>query len=41
MNNQLDDETKLKLTDFVIDNIDLKTTALKVLEIHEAILADC
>ncbi len=41
MNNQFNDETKLKLTDFVIENIDLKSTALKVLEVHEAILADC
>ena len=41
MNNQLDDETKLKLTNFVIENIELESTALKVLEIHEAILADC
>lgn len=41
MNNQLDDQTKLELADFVIENIDLKTTALKVLEVHEAILNDC
>lgn len=41
MNNQLDDQTKLELANFVIENIDLKTTALKVLEVHEAILNDC
>ncbi|WP_339627455.1 dephospho-CoA kinase [uncultured Maribacter sp.] len=41
MNNQLDDETKLESTNFVIENIDLKSTALKVQDVHEAILADC
>lgn len=41
MNNQLDDENKLELADFVIENIDLKSTALKVLNIHERILAEC
>lgn len=41
MNNQLDDENKLELANLVIENIDLKSTALKVLKVHEAILADC
>ena len=41
MNNQLDDETNLESTNFVIENIDLKSTALKVQDVHEAILADC
>mgnify|MGYP003670005553 FL=1 len=41
MNNQLDDENKLELADFVIENIDLKSTALKVLNIHERILTEC
>jgi dephospho-CoA kinase len=41
MNNQLDDENKLELANLVIENIDLKSTALNVLKVHEAILADC
>ena len=41
MNNQLDDEVKVELANLVIENIDLKSTALKVLKVHEAILADC
>ena len=41
MNNQLDDEIKVDLANLVIENIDLKSTALKVLKVHEAILADC
>ncbi|MEH6511915.1 dephospho-CoA kinase [Maribacter arcticus] len=41
MNNQHDDENKLELADFVIENIDLKSTALKVLNIHERILTEC
>jgi dephospho-CoA kinase len=41
MNNQLDDDSKLELANFVIENIDLNRTVLKVLDVHEAILADC
>tara|TARA_R110002074_G_scaffold161480_5_gene319420 strand:+ start:13340 stop:13924 length:585 start_codon:yes stop_codon:yes gene_type:complete len=41
MNNQLDDEIKVDLANLVIENIDLKSTAIKVLKVHEAILADC
>tara|TARA_R110001592_G_scaffold8084_15_gene44375 strand:+ start:2299 stop:2883 length:585 start_codon:yes stop_codon:yes gene_type:complete len=41
MNNQLEDEIKVELANLVIENIDLKSTALKVLKVHEAILADC
>ena len=41
MNNQLDDEVKVELANLVIENIDLKSTALKVLNIHERILAEC
>ncbi len=32
--NQWDDKEKIKLSDFVIDNIDLETTRKKVLKIH-------
>ncbi|MEP2277877.1 dephospho-CoA kinase [Maribacter sp.] len=41
MSNQLDDETKLKLTNIVIENIDLDRTKEKVLKVHASILADC
>ncbi|MDF4202784.1 dephospho-CoA kinase [Maribacter sp. SA7] len=41
MSNQLDDETKLKLTNIVIENIDLDRTREKVLKVHASILADC
>ncbi|WP_339837541.1 dephospho-CoA kinase [uncultured Maribacter sp.] len=41
MNNQLDDKAKLELAKYVIENIDLESTASKVVEVHEAILADC
>ncbi|TLP81286.1 dephospho-CoA kinase [Maribacter sp. ACAM166] len=41
MNNQLDDATKIKLADYIIENIDLERTSLKVLNIHGRILTDC
>lgn len=41
MNNQLDDVVKTKLADYIIENIDLKRTSLKVLNVHARILAYC
>jgi len=41
INNQLDDDVKIKLADYIIENIDLETTSSKVLSIHERILTDC
>lgn len=41
MKNQMDDMEKLPLADFVIANIDLTKTALKVEEVNEALLAYC
>lgn len=41
MNNQLDDETKLELANYVIENNDLERTRSKVLQVHASILSDC
>ncbi|WP_324026858.1 dephospho-CoA kinase [Maribacter sp. BPC-D8] len=41
MNNQLDDEIKLELANFIIENIDLERTREKVLQVHASILTDC
>ncbi|WP_339723864.1 dephospho-CoA kinase [Maribacter stanieri] len=41
MNNQLDDKTKLNLSNYVIENIDLERTSLNVLQVHASILTDC
>ncbi|WP_405397304.1 dephospho-CoA kinase [Maribacter sp. Asnod2-G09] len=41
MNNQLDDETKLELANYVIENTDLERTRSKVLQVHASILSDC
>lgn len=41
MNNQLEDEAKTKLADYIIENIELESTFEKVLTIHRRILADC
>jgi len=41
MNNQLDDETKLELANYVIENTDLERTRSKVLQVHTSILSDC
>lgn len=38
MNNQWDDEKKIPLSDFVIENIDLEQTKNQVLKIHKQIL---
>ncbi|PIB39033.1 dephospho-CoA kinase [Maribacter sp. 4G9] len=38
MRNQLDDAEKLPLADFVIENIDLKKTNEKVVEVHRVLL---
>ncbi|MGB3144750.1 MAG: dephospho-CoA kinase [Maribacter sp.] len=38
MDNQLEDDAKIKLADFIIENIDLQKTLLKVGEVHHAIL---
>ncbi len=38
MDNQLEDDSKIKLADFIIENIDLQKTLLKVGEVHHAIL---
>ncbi len=38
MQNQWKDARKIDASDFVIENLDLKTTELKVLEIHRALL---
>ncbi|WP_405382420.1 dephospho-CoA kinase [Maribacter sp. LLG6340-A2] len=40
INNQLDDKEKIKLADYIIENIDLDQTAQKVLDLHERILAN-
>lgn len=39
--NQLDDELKLNLADYSIENIDLKCTKSKVRKVHRSILKDC
>lgn len=41
MNNQMDDEGKLNLSDFVIENIDIERTRSIVLQVHAAIITDC
>lgn len=41
MNNQLDDEAKLNLSNYVIENIDLERTSSNVLQVHASILTDC
>ncbi|WP_027067246.1 MULTISPECIES: dephospho-CoA kinase [Maribacter] len=41
MNNQLDDKTKLNLSNYVIENIDLERTSSNVLQVHASILTDC
>ncbi|HDZ06255.1 hypothetical protein LCGC14_0147790 [marine sediment metagenome] len=41
MNNQLDDEAKLDLSNYVIENIDLERTNSNVLQVHASILTDC
>ena len=41
MNNQLDDEIKLELANFIIENTDLERTKEKVLQVHASILTDC
>lgn len=41
MQNQLGDEQKLALADFVIENIDLDRTAMKLRELNKALLAYC
>lgn len=41
MNNQLDDEIKLELADFIIENTELERTREKVLQVHASILTDC
>ncbi len=41
MDKQLDDFEKLKLADFVIENIDLERTRAEVQKLHQSILADC
>ena len=41
MNNQLDDDIKIKLADYIIENIDLDITRSKILELHERILTNC
>lgn len=38
MNNQWNDEKKIKLSDYIINNIDLKDTEKQVLAIHQQIL---
>ncbi|MRH99845.1 dephospho-CoA kinase [Kriegella sp. EG-1] len=40
MANQLSDSEKIKLTDFVIENVELKTTEEQVLAIHEILLLE-
>lgn len=40
MKNQLNDAEKIKLADYLIENIDLKETALKVSELHQKILCE-
>lgn len=41
MNNQLDDESKINLADYCIENIDLERTRQKVIDLHQRILANC
>ena len=41
INNQLDDDIKIKLADYIIENIDLDITRSKILELHERILTNC
>lgn len=41
MKNQLDDKTKLNLSNYVIENIDLERTSSNVLQVHASILTDC
>ncbi|TDS15276.1 dephospho-CoA kinase [Maribacter caenipelagi] len=41
MTNQLDDEIKLELANFIIENTDLERTREKVLQVHASILTDC
>tara|TARA_R110002051_G_scaffold56046_8_gene103978 strand:+ start:28808 stop:29392 length:585 start_codon:yes stop_codon:yes gene_type:complete len=38
MNNQLDDSLKFPLANYIVENIDLKSTRTKVIEVHKAIL---
>ncbi|TVZ14449.1 dephospho-CoA kinase [Maribacter sp. MAR_2009_72] len=39
MNNQLEDKVKVKLADYIIENIDLDQTRQNVLDLHKRILA--
>lgn len=39
--NQLPDSEKIGLSDYVIDNLDLENTKVKVLEVHNALLDYC
>jgi dephospho-CoA kinase len=41
INNQLDDNIKIKSSNFVINNIDLERTSSIVLQVHASILNDC
>jgi len=41
INNQLEDDAKIKLSNFVIENVDLERTRANVLQVHASILADC
>jgi dephospho-CoA kinase len=41
MKNQLDDEIKIKLSDYIIENIDLERTSSEVQKLHERFLTDC
>ncbi|MFT5736997.1 MAG: dephospho-CoA kinase, partial [Maribacter sp.] len=41
MGNQLDDNIKIPLADYVVVNVDLDETTIKVAEINVALLAYC
>ncbi len=41
MKNQLDDGIKIKLSDYIIENIDLERTRSEVQKLHKFYLADC
>jgi dephospho-CoA kinase len=40
MNNQLDDSLKIPMANYIVENIDLKSTRTKVIEVHKAILSE-
>lgn len=41
MDNQLEDDEKLNLSDYVVENIDIERTKSSVLQVHASIVSEC